>query len=189
MTRVHIVGRRNHGKTTLVVDLVKEFSRRGLKVGTIKHSSHEHEWDTPGKDSHRHGEAGATPAAVVGPNSSAVFLRGISTENLEAALNFLYVDCDIVLIEGHIDGTGPKVEVWRKEPGTALIAGSDGVKIQAVVSDDEVPLSDEEHRGVPVWPRKDIEALASRILTLARSAKSVGVQMSGEPDGSLEARA
>ena len=44
---VHIVGRKNHGKTTLVVDLIAEFCRRDVRVGTIKHSCHQHDLDDP----------------------------------------------------------------------------------------------------------------------------------------------
>ena len=53
----------DRGKTTLLIELVEELTRRGVRVGTIKHSSHSHELDTPGKDSFRHRQAGATPAA------------------------------------------------------------------------------------------------------------------------------
>jgi len=63
--RIHIVGRKNHGKTTLMVDLIEEFTRRGLRVGSMKHSIHVHELDQPGKDSYRHRHAGADPSAVV----------------------------------------------------------------------------------------------------------------------------
>ena len=45
MKRLHIIGGKNHGKTTLVVELVEEFTRRGMTVGTIKHTHHQHELD------------------------------------------------------------------------------------------------------------------------------------------------
>jgi hypothetical protein len=32
MKRLHIIGGKNHGKTTLVVELVKELTRRGVSV-------------------------------------------------------------------------------------------------------------------------------------------------------------
>ncbi|MCA9266810.1 MAG: molybdopterin-guanine dinucleotide biosynthesis protein B, partial [Planctomycetales bacterium] len=63
MKRLHLIGRKNHGKTRLIVDLVEELTSRGLRVGTIKHTHHRHELDTPGKDSYQHRTAGA---AVVG---------------------------------------------------------------------------------------------------------------------------
>jgi molybdopterin-guanine dinucleotide biosynthesis protein MobB len=61
--RLHIIGGKNHGKTMLVVELVQEFARRGIPVGTIKHTHHHHEVDVPGKDSHRHRLAGAAAAS------------------------------------------------------------------------------------------------------------------------------
>ena len=57
MNRIHIVGRKNHGKTTLIVEVLAEFHRRGIRVGAIKHSAHRRELDPPGKDSYRHREA------------------------------------------------------------------------------------------------------------------------------------
>ncbi|MDC0936360.1 molybdopterin-guanine dinucleotide biosynthesis protein MobB, partial [Pirellulales bacterium] len=66
--RVHIVGRKNHGKTTLIVELIGELRGRGLRVAAIKHTSHAHDLDTPGKDSHRHGEAGAAVVGILSRN-------------------------------------------------------------------------------------------------------------------------
>ena len=43
MRRLHIIGRKNHGKTQLVVELVEELTVRGLRVATIKHTHHHHE--------------------------------------------------------------------------------------------------------------------------------------------------
>ena len=37
---ITVVGRKNSGKTTLVVQLAAELRRRGLRVMTIKHGSH-----------------------------------------------------------------------------------------------------------------------------------------------------
>ena len=59
MRRIHIIGRKNSGKTTLVVELVQQLSAMGKRVATIKHTHHRHELDVPGKDSYRHREAGA----------------------------------------------------------------------------------------------------------------------------------
>ena len=59
MKVLHIVGRKKHGKTTLLEELIRELTARGLRVGTLKHCGHEHELDTPGTDSFRHGKSGA----------------------------------------------------------------------------------------------------------------------------------
>ena len=138
MNRIHIVGRKNHGKTTLVVDLVREFCRRGIRVGTIKHSPHVHELDTPGKDSHRHRAAGSQPAAIITGDSVGIFLSRDGRCEYER-MDPLFADCQIVLVEGDIDAQGVKVEVWR---GGRLPVPSraSGLIFAAVVSDDR-PMS------------------------------------------------
>jgi molybdopterin-guanine dinucleotide biosynthesis adapter protein len=160
MYRVHVVGRRNHGKTTLVVELVKEFRRRGIRVGTIKHSRHTHDLDTPGKDSHRHRQAGGQPAAVVTHDLIGVFLPR-AAECVYERLAPLYTDCEIVIVEGNIDAPGVKIEVWRAAGGNSCLAAA-RTDIVAVVSDDQPAVS------VPVWPRTDITHLADRVWDLAR---------------------
>ena len=67
MKRLHIVGRKNSGKTTLIVDLVRHLTALGHRVGTIKQTHHQHELDTPGNDSHRHRQAGAAAVGIVSP--------------------------------------------------------------------------------------------------------------------------
>jgi molybdopterin-guanine dinucleotide biosynthesis protein B len=160
MRTIHIVGRKNHGKTTLVLELLAEFGKRGLHVGTVKHSSHVHELDTPGKDSHGHRLAGADPVAVVTSELVAVFQprRGDFYEQLAP----LYAQCDLVLVEGHIDGPGIKLEVWRESIGGACLADVHA-DIVAVISDDQPKVS------VPLLPRCDIPAIAEKILALRSS--------------------
>jgi molybdopterin-guanine dinucleotide biosynthesis protein B len=163
MKRIHIVGRKNHGKTTLVVELVQEFCRRGVHVGTIKHSRHLHELDTPGKDSHRHRAAGSQPAAIITGDSVGVFLSRDGRDEYER-LEPLFADCQLVLVEGDIEAGGVKVEVWRAEKGPSCIA-AERADISAVISDDR------PHVTVPVWPRNDVALLADRILQLASGAR------------------
>ena len=62
--RLHIVGRRNAGKTTLVCELIAAIQDRGFRVATVKHTHHNHELDTPGKDSFRHRQAGAAAVGI-----------------------------------------------------------------------------------------------------------------------------
>lgn len=156
---VHIVGRKNHGKTTLVVDLVTEFCRRGVRVGTVKHSRHQHDLDTPGKDSHRHRHAGANPSAIVTADSIGIFLQRDAGADFYARLDPLFSECDLVLVEGDIETPGLKVEVWRASVGTYCLA-PEHPDILAVVSDDAPEVA------VPVWARRDIPTLADRLLSL-----------------------
>ena len=160
MRLIHIVGRQNHGKTTLIVELIQEYVRLGIAVGTIKHSSHAHELDTPGKDSYRHREAGATPAAVIASEMIGVWLPRVATADPYAIIAPMFSDCRLVLVEGHIDGLGTKIEVWREVVGGSFLADTHH-DIQAIVTDDTVA------SRVPLWPRNDISCLAHNLLKLA----------------------
>ena len=64
---VAIVGKSDSGKTTLIEKLVPELVRLGLRVGTVKHDAHSFEIDHPGKDSWRHGQAGAEAYVIASP--------------------------------------------------------------------------------------------------------------------------
>ena len=160
MRIIHIVGRQNNGKTTLIVELLAELKKRGLRVGTIKHSSHEHELDVPGKDSFLHRTAGGAPSAVVTQNMMAVYFSRAVSENPLERLKPVFANVDLVLIEGYIDGPGKKIEVWRKVLGTQPVF-TERDDIAAVVTDD--PLK----THLPVWPRKDVANIAERICTIA----------------------
>ena len=60
-----VAGWKNSGKTTLMVGLVSELTRRGLAVSVIKHAHAKFDIDHPGRDSFRMREAGACQVALV----------------------------------------------------------------------------------------------------------------------------
>jgi len=157
MKRLHIVGGKNHGKTTLIEELLRELSGRGLPVGTIKHTHHHHELDVPGKDSYRHRLAGACAVGILSPAMSAVFLphdQAASDEgDCYAAFTRIFLNCRLVLVEGDSQTTAPKIEVWRDSFGTPPLATHDK-SILALVTDDVPP-----SRGV-VLHRADVGRLA-----------------------------
>ena len=75
---VSIVGKKNSGKTTLVVALVHEMIRRGHRVMTIKHGSHPFEFDTKGRDTWRHmHEGGAERVVMETPEARVVIAQAI----------------------------------------------------------------------------------------------------------------
>ncbi|MBC8352221.1 MAG: molybdopterin-guanine dinucleotide biosynthesis protein B [Planctomycetes bacterium] len=164
MNRVHIVGRKNSGKTTLIVDLVKQLTASGYRVGTIKHTHHHHELDTPGKDSHRHREAGAAAVGILSPGMTAAFrptddLTRDATDRYED-LAPMFADCDIVLVEGNLQTTAFKVEVWRAAISEGPIAHQDA-SISALVTDDT---TDAE---IPIWSRSDVSGIVRQLLDAA----------------------
>ena len=63
---VSFIGRKNSGKTTLVVRVIEELCTRGLDIAAIKHHGHpDFTVDITGKDSYRHREAGARTTTVL----------------------------------------------------------------------------------------------------------------------------
>ncbi len=107
-----ITGWKNSGKTTLITELITEFSRRGLRVSTIKHAHHAFDIDHPGRDSFRHREAGAQEVAIVSGNRWALMheLREESEPTLDEIIPHLS-PCDLLLIEGYKKNNHPKIEV------------------------------------------------------------------------------
>jgi molybdopterin-guanine dinucleotide biosynthesis protein MobB len=164
VSRIHFVGRKNSGKTTLIVALVEYFTAQGLRVGTVKHTHHHHELDTPGKDSFRHREAGAAVVGILAPGMTAVFIPREETDLADryALLEPHFATCDLVLVEGQAALPGRKLEVWRAELGVTPLA-NEIPSIEAVISDDLPPVDQ------PIWPRRDLAALAERVLKIARS--------------------
>lgn len=156
MKKIHIVGNKNSGKTTLIVDLVRELTSRSLRVGTIKHTHHHHEFDVPGKDSFQHRDAGASMSCLIGPNMSAAFWD--SKDTSEAQTETLFANCDLVLIEGDQHADAIKIEVWRKETGQPPLAAKNR-SIRYMITDDEGHATD-----LPVWSRGKLPLIANQIL-------------------------
>lgn len=159
MKIIHIVGSQNSGKTTLVKELIEELTKKGLKVGAIKHSSHNHELDKKGKDSYIHRQAGANPAAIICEHLTGIFLPHSPGEDPLEKILPLYQNADIVIIEGHINGPGKKLEVFRKETATPLRA-LERDDIEAIITDDPVDTD------LPVWPRKEVRQIVYNLCGL-----------------------
>lgn len=152
--RIHIVGKKNSGKTTLVCELVQELTKQGRRVATVKHTHHQHELDTPGKDSHKHREAGAAAVGILSAEMTAMFvpLKRPDDESLRyASLEAAFSDCDFILVEGDLNTSAPKIEVWRAANTDAPYA-SERNDISAVITDDNLD-------GLRTCPRSDINAI------------------------------
>lgn len=116
---ISVVGRKNAGKTTLVVALVRELTARGYRVGTIKHDAHAFQIDHEGKDSWRHAEAGAVTVAIASAARCAVIRQTPGEPALEELVARHFEDVDLVLTEGYRRGSAPRIEV--RPPGVEPI--------------------------------------------------------------------
>jgi molybdopterin-guanine dinucleotide biosynthesis protein B len=113
MVELGIVGARNSGKTTVIEKLVRHLSDDGLLVATVKHTSHGHRFDTVGKDSYRHREAGAGLTVAVSDTEVAVFARP-DTLDLTNVQELVEQQFDLWLVEGDRTADRPKVLVTRE---------------------------------------------------------------------------
>ncbi len=160
MKRVHIVGRKNHGKTLLIRELIPALMKQGLRVATYKHCGHAHDLDQPGKDSFVHRQAGAMAVAVSTPEMVAFFRPSTPDAPPYGEFASWFDGADLVLVEGDVDGPGPKVEVWRAAAGSRPLARERN-DIAGVVTNDALEIS------VPCWPREDVATVAQVITQLA----------------------
>jgi molybdopterin-guanine dinucleotide biosynthesis protein MobB len=113
-----VVGRPNSGKTTLIERLIPEFTRRGLRVGTVKRVAR-FDIDVPGKDSWRHGQAGADAYTVASSSKLAYVARRDEEATLDEVVARYFRDYDIVVCEGYRREVPDVVEVFRSDAGYA----------------------------------------------------------------------
>lgn len=153
-----VAGYKNAGKTGLMERLVTEITQRGFTVSTLKHAHHSFDVDQPGKDSHRHREAGAHQTLLSSGTRWALMteLRGVPEPPLKDLLAQLS-PVDLILIEGWKRDNHPKIEAHRTAPGHPLIAPDDPT-IMAIASDTPLTLDR------PVFDLNDTKAIANFIL-------------------------
>jgi molybdopterin-guanine dinucleotide biosynthesis protein MobB len=131
---ISIVGKSHSGKTTLLQGLISELKQRGLRVATIKHSTHEFKMDSTGKDSWLLAQAGSELVVFNSPTSLA-YIRRIDKEvSLDELSHLIGEDYDIVLTEGYTRERCPKIEVHRRQQGPDLISPVE--ELIAIASDE-----------------------------------------------------
>ena len=112
---ISVVGRKDAGKTTLVVALASEFARQGHRVATIKHGHHPALVDTEGTDTWRHyNEGHARRVMIESPGQRVVFERTDADGDPEDLARQYMKGMDFVLAEGFKRSPLPRIEVHRK---------------------------------------------------------------------------
>ncbi|NNG05601.1 MAG: molybdopterin-guanine dinucleotide biosynthesis protein B [Inquilinus sp.] len=154
-----LAGFSGSGKTTLATRLLPALIGRGLAVSTIKHAHHGFDVDSPGKDSYRHREAGATEVLIGSGKRWALMheLRGAAEPLLPELLRHMS-PVDLVLVEGFKAEPHDKLEVHRPAAGHPLICLGDR-HIVAIATD--ARLAD---APVPQIDLNDIEAIADFVV-------------------------
>ncbi|MBY5993260.1 bifunctional molybdopterin-guanine dinucleotide biosynthesis adaptor protein MobB/molybdopterin molybdotransferase MoeA [Ferrimonas balearica] len=130
------------GKTTLLLKLLPELNRRGLKVAVVKHAHHNFEVDKPGKDSFELRKAGADQMLIGSSNRRALMMeRPVEGDpDLKELLAMIDQErVDLILVEGFKKLALPKLELHRAEVGKPFVFTQDAL-IQAIACDDATVL-------------------------------------------------
>jgi molybdopterin-guanine dinucleotide biosynthesis protein MobB len=137
-----VCGFSGSGKTTLLEAVIPVLRERGLSVAVVKHDAHGVELDRPGKDSDRLFRAGAD-VVLRGPNESAARRHPEFAPELEAVLEQLCADHDLVLVEGH--KSTPLDKIWllgegesdppQEVPAVRRALPRDGERINAAIDE------------------------------------------------------
>lgn len=122
---VAIVGRSNSGKTTLVINLVRELTGRGYRVATMKDSHRQPTFDYRGKDSWKHIEAGSTATALKTHDSIVIIRKSTAGTDIRTVAGLLGREHDVIIAEGFKHSDVPKIEVHRA--GMPLLDNDDNI--------------------------------------------------------------
>jgi molybdopterin-guanine dinucleotide biosynthesis adapter protein len=157
-TMISITGRSNSGKTTLILKIIGELSKRGYRASVIKHTFHHLDSDPQGKDSWRFRNSGAETVVLANDSELALFTRLEEPPSPEElAERYIHSNSHIVILEGFKSASFPKMEVVGDSEEAPLYE-SGIMNIQAVISDKK---SDTE---LPVFRRDDVRGITDFIV-------------------------
>ncbi len=155
-----VVGWKNAGKTGLMERLITEITSRGFSVSSIKHAHHNFDLDHPGKDSHRHREAGAKQVLLASHRRWVLMdeLRGAPEPDLPAQLARMD-PVDLVLIEGFKSEAHQKIEARRALGHKGPLIAETDPGVRAIASDTPMAFG-----KLPVFDLDDTGAIADFVL-------------------------
>ena len=138
-----IVGWSGTGKTTLLQQVIPILGAKGIRAGLIKHTHHQMDVDTPGKDSYLLRKAGASQVIVASSERWALMCETPEKQSINLPYLLSRMDhatLEVVLVEGFKDEPVPKIVLWR-----AGIRGGIGElldeQVIAVASDQKLTLN------------------------------------------------
>ncbi|KFC76735.1 Molybdopterin-guanine dinucleotide biosynthesis adapter protein [compost metagenome] len=130
------------GKTTLLKQLIPQLNERGIRPGLIKHTHHDVDIDTPGKDSYELRKAGAAQTIVANNNRWALMTETPAQEELDLhwlASRMDPTSLDLILVEGFKHEAIPKILLYRdglKHSIAELVVDN---QVIAIASDVQLP--------------------------------------------------
>ncbi len=149
---IAISGVKNSGKTTLMVQLISAFSKKGYHVASIKHDAHHFVADTPNTDSYKHKQAGAFASFIFDKEK----VQMVRSDHIDLPwLIDQLQEADIIFLEGAKDLDFPRIEVVRKGNSSHPVTSPE--KLLALATD--LPLT----LNATIVDINDIDALVNLI--------------------------
>lgn len=149
------------GKTTLLKAIIPALCARGVRPGLIKHTHHNMDVDTPGKDSYELRKAGAAQTLVASSQRWALMTETPDEEEIDLAYLISRMDhsrLDLVLVEGFKHESVAKILLFRSDTGHDINELTLDEHVIAVASDEVFSLP------VPVLDINNSEAIVDFIL-------------------------
>ncbi len=151
------------GKTTLLKQLIPILKARGLHLALIKHTHHQFDIDTPGKDSYELRQAGAEQVMVASRHRWALMVE-TPDQNDDPRLDSLIDHLDtnalnLILVEGFKHAAVPKIELYRPILNNPLLFPEDP-DIIAIASDASLT----QQTDLPLLALDNPEAIADFVM-------------------------
>ncbi|EKY3198676.1 molybdopterin-guanine dinucleotide biosynthesis protein B [Cronobacter turicensis] len=149
------------GKTTLLKALIPLLRERGIRPGLIKHTHHDMDVDTPGKDSYELRKAGAAQTLVASAKRWALMTE--TPDEAELDLHYLASrmnssQLDLILVEGFKHDAIAKIMLFREGAGREAAELTPDDHVIAIASDTPLP-----QFALPVMDIKDPAQIAAFI--------------------------
>lgn len=157
------------GKTTLLKKLIPALCERGVRPGLIKHTHHNMDVDTPGKDSYELRKAGAAQTLVASSQRWALMTETPDEAELDLSYLVSRMDAsklDLVLVEGFKHEAVAKILLWRSDCGHSLQELTLDEHVLAIASDVAV------QTAVPCLDLNDTQQIAEFIVRWLRQTRA-----------------
>ncbi|KYK30619.1 MAG: hypothetical protein AYK22_03295 [Thermoplasmatales archaeon SG8-52-3] len=110
-----IYGKSDTGKTTLIIDIVKNLTKEGFNIASIKITNKKIGIDTKGKDTWKHAEAGSKLIVFSSPiETNFIFKKSKDLSEIIKIINQIN-KYDLILVEGANDKHIPKIRIGNIE--------------------------------------------------------------------------
>lgn len=144
MKVISVIGISSSGKTTTVEAIIRGLKGRRYSVGSVKDIHFEaFAIDTPGTNTHRHRQAGASLVTARGLKETDI----LYPESLPMEKILTFYNQDWVVLEGVVEINAPKIVCGHDLQGVDKLLGHDTLAIAGQVSNTGI----KEYKGLPVF--------------------------------------